>query len=59
MLQKQGRRMMHVSSLDRNLLEEAVDRIVREATSWDERPIRPSIHLSRSDALPEALDAQF
>jgi energy-coupling factor transporter ATP-binding protein EcfA2 len=59
MLQKQGRRMMHVSSLDRSLLEEAVDRIVREATSWDERPIRPSIHLSRNDALPEALDAQF
>jgi thymidylate kinase len=30
MLQEQGSRMMHVSSLDRHLLEKAVDRIVRE-----------------------------
>ena len=29
--------MMHVSSLDRRLLEKAVDRIVREMKSWDER----------------------
>ena len=36
MLQEQGGRMMHVSSLDRRLLEKAVDRIVREAKSWDE-----------------------
>jgi thymidylate kinase len=36
MLQEQGGRMMHVSSLDRRLLEKAVDRIVRAAKSWDE-----------------------
>lgn len=36
MLQKQGRSIMHVNSLDRRLLEEAVDRIVREAKSWSE-----------------------
>jgi thymidylate kinase len=36
MLQEQGGRMMHVSCLDRRLLEKAVDRIVREAKSWDE-----------------------
>ncbi|UPJ48726.1 AAA family ATPase [Bradyrhizobium sp. 200] len=36
MFQEQGGRMMHVSSLDRRLLEKAVDRIVREAKSWDE-----------------------
>jgi thymidylate kinase len=35
-LQEQGCRMMHVSSLDRSLLESAVDRIVRETKSWDE-----------------------
>jgi thymidylate kinase len=33
-LQEQGGRMMHVRSLDCRRLEEAVDRIVREATSW-------------------------
>ena len=36
MLQEQGGRMMYVSSLDRRLLEEAVDRIVREAKSCGE-----------------------
>jgi thymidylate kinase len=36
MLQEQGSRMMYVSSLDRNLLEKAVNRIVREATSRNE-----------------------
>jgi thymidylate kinase len=36
MLQQQGGHMMHVSSLDRCLLEKAVDRIVREAKYWDE-----------------------
>jgi thymidylate kinase len=36
MLEEQGGRMMHVSCLDRRLLERAVDRIVREAKSWDE-----------------------
>jgi thymidylate kinase len=37
MLQDQGGRMMHVSCLDRRLLETAVDRIVREigAKRWD------------------------
>jgi thymidylate kinase len=33
-LQEQGGRMMHVSSLDCCRLEKAVDRIVREAKSW-------------------------
>jgi thymidylate kinase len=37
MLQKQGFRMIHVSCLDRGLLEEAVDRVVREAKLWNER----------------------
>jgi hypothetical protein len=37
MLHEQGGRMMHVDSLDRRLLENAVDRIVREATSWNEK----------------------
>jgi thymidylate kinase len=36
MLQEQGGRMMHVSCLDRRLLEEAVDRIVRETQLWNE-----------------------
>jgi thymidylate kinase len=36
LFQEQGGRMMHVSSLDRRLLEKAVDRIVRAAKSWDE-----------------------
>jgi thymidylate kinase len=36
MLQEQGSPMMHVSSLDRRLLEKAVDRVVREAKSWEE-----------------------
>jgi thymidylate kinase len=44
-LQEQGGRMMHVSSLDRRLLEKAVDRIVREARSWDEEtdPVNRSL----------------
>jgi thymidylate kinase len=37
MLQEQGFRMMHVSCLDSGLLEEAVDRVVREAKLWNER----------------------
>jgi thymidylate kinase len=37
MLQEQGFRMMHVSCLDRSLLEEAVDRVVCEAKLWNER----------------------
>lgn len=37
MLHEQGGRMMRVDSLDRRLLENAVDRIVREAASWDEK----------------------
>jgi hypothetical protein len=36
MLHEQGGRMMHVSSLDRRLFENAVDRVVREAKSWGE-----------------------
>jgi len=45
MFQEQGGRMMHVSSLDRRLLEKAVDRIVREAKSWDEEidPVNRSL----------------
>lgn len=42
MLQDQGGRMMHVWSLDRRLLEKAIDRIVREAKSWDEK-IHPAM----------------
>jgi thymidylate kinase len=34
-LREQGGHMMHVRSLDRRELEKAVDRIVREAKSWD------------------------
>ena len=37
MLQERGDRVMHVSSLDRRLLETEVDRIVREVTSRDEK----------------------
>jgi hypothetical protein len=37
MLQEQGSRVMHVTSLDRHQLEKAVDRIVREAKSWGEK----------------------
>jgi len=36
MLQEQGFRMMHVSCLDRRLLEETVDRIMREMRLWEE-----------------------
>jgi thymidylate kinase len=45
MLREQGGRMMHVSSLDRRLLEKAIDRIVREAKSWDEKtdPVNRSL----------------
>jgi thymidylate kinase len=45
MLQEQGGRMMHVNSLDCRLLETAVDRIVREAKSWDEEidPVNRSL----------------
>lgn len=45
MLQEQGGRMLHVSCLDRRLLEKAVDRIVREAKSWDEEidPVNRSL----------------
>jgi hypothetical protein len=45
MLHEQGGRMMHVSSLDRRLLENAVDRIVREARSWNEEidPVNRSL----------------
>jgi thymidylate kinase len=44
-LQQQGGHMMHVSSLDRRELEEAVDRIVREATFRDEKigPVNRSV----------------
>jgi hypothetical protein len=37
MLQEQGGRMMDVWSLDLRLLEKAIDQIVREAKSWDEK----------------------
>jgi thymidylate kinase len=44
-LQEQGGRMIHVNSLDRRLLEKAVDRIMREARSWDEEtdPVNRSL----------------
>jgi len=35
-LKEQGGHMIHVTSLDRGLLEKAVDRIVQEAKSWNE-----------------------
>jgi hypothetical protein len=35
-LEEQGGHMIHVTSLDRGLLEQAVDRIVQEAKSRDE-----------------------
>ena len=37
LLQEKGGRMMHVSSLDRRLLEKEVDRIVQDVKSWDEK----------------------
>jgi thymidylate kinase len=51
MLQEQGGRMMHVSCLDRRLLEEAVDRIVREAQLWNEEI---DDQLDRGPSLPVA-----
>lgn len=51
MLQEQGFPMMHVSCLDRRLLEEAVDRIVREAKLWEEE-IDDRLH--RGPCLPAA-----
>ena len=62
MLQEQGGRMMHVNSLDRRLLEEAVDRIMLEAKSWDEKKswnekFSPTANsLSRDGALSESPD---
>jgi thymidylate kinase len=46
MLQEQGLRMMHVSCLDRRLLEEAVDQIVRE-TRLREQEIDDALHRRR------------
>ena len=45
MLHEQGGRMMHVSCLDRRLLQNAIDRIVQEAKSWDEEidPVNRSL----------------
>jgi hypothetical protein len=37
MFQENGGRVMHVSSLDRRLLEKEVDRIAQEVKSWDEK----------------------
>jgi len=45
LLQEQGGRMMRVSSLNRRLLEEAVDRIVQRAKSWDEKPNSAAVDL--------------
>jgi len=62
MLQEQGRRMMHVNSLDRRLLEDAVERIMLEAKSWDEKKswnekLSPTADsLSRDGALSEPPD---
>ena len=62
MLQEQGRRMMHVNSLDRRLLEDAVERIMLEAKSWDEKKswnekLSPTADsLSRDSALSEPPD---
>jgi thymidylate kinase len=51
MLQEQGFRMMHVTCLDRRLLEEAVDQIVRETKLWQEE-IDDGLH--RGPCLPTA-----
>jgi thymidylate kinase len=51
MLEEQGGRMTHVSCLDRRLLEEAVDRIVREAQLWNEET---DDQLDRGPSLPVA-----
>jgi len=62
MLQEQGRRMMHVNSLDRRLLEDAVERIMLEAKFWDEKKswnekLSPTADsLSRDGALSEPPD---
>jgi thymidylate kinase len=62
MLQEQGRRMMHVNSLDRRLLEDAVERIMLEAKFWDEKKswnekLSPTADsLSRDSALSEPPD---
>jgi hypothetical protein len=37
MYRESGGRMMHVSSLDRRMLEEEVDRIVQRVKSWNEK----------------------
>jgi thymidylate kinase len=37
MFQENGGRVMHVSSLDRRLLEKEVDRITQEVRSWDDK----------------------
>lgn len=37
MLQENGERMMNVSSLDHRMLEEGLDRIVRNVKSWDKK----------------------
>jgi len=44
-LEEQGGRMIHVTSLDRGLLEKAVDRIVRATKSRDEEvdPLNRSV----------------
>jgi thymidylate kinase len=51
MLEEQGFRMMRVSCLDRRLLEEAVDRIVREVMLWGEEV---DGRLDRGPCLPVA-----
>lgn len=51
LLRERGGRMMHVSCIDRCLLEEAVDRIVRAAQLWDEEI---DDQLDRGQCLPAA-----
>ena len=43
MLHEQGGRMIHVDSLDGRLLEQAIDRIVREAKSEETDPVNRSL----------------
>jgi hypothetical protein len=70
MLQEQGFHMMHVSCLDRGLLEEAVDRVVREAELWNERighqpsrgtrlPVERRQGRDRSDRYHSSLASQW
>lgn len=60
MLREEGDRMMHVSSLDRRMLEQEVDRIVRGVKSWDEKiDLANRSLVERRPMVRFANDAQF